>query len=96
MQSLGVFYYEVCPVLVRHGPSESGFYLPGDVEVVEYGQLALVEFDNADPVRSYERHVLENFIVYATAIDVDVLVAWVEEVSQHSHGPARFLEDEGG
>ena len=96
VQGLGVFDDEVSAVLVADGLTERGLDLSCHVEIVEDGQLALVQFDNLGHLRCYELDVVVDFVVDAGIVDVDVLIGGIEEVAQECYGAAGLLIAEAG
>ena len=96
VEGLRVFDDEIGAVFVAHGATERGFDLTCDVEVVEDGQLALVELHALGALGSDERHVVAYLFVGALFVHPYVLEGGAEEVSQQAYGASALLIDEGG
>ena len=78
-------------MLVRNCLAETGLDLTSDVEVVEDGQTAFIELHHVCTFWSDKADVVVHFLIDIGIVDVDILVAWVEEVAKHTYRSARFL-----
>ena len=92
VHSLCVLNDEIGAVLVVHCFAEPRLQLLRNVEVVEYGQLASVEFHYARLFRGYLRNIVSHGCAYLLIVYVDVLVGGIEQVAHHGHSPACFLK----
>ena len=94
MHGLSMLDDEVGSVLIVDCLPESGFQLFRDVEVVEYRNLALIEFHYTLLAWCYERYVLAYLFVNTAVIDMYCRVCRVKEVAQQCHGTACLLINE--
>ena len=93
MQGFGVLYYKISAMFVIDGFSEARLYLLCDVEIVEDGHLACVQFHDVGFVGRNHRYIVFHLVVDRLVVYIDVLVSGVEQVSYQGHCSSCFLKD---
>ena len=94
VKGFGVLNDEIGPVLVSDGATEGGLDLAGDREIVENGDIALVELDDVFRFGGNECDVVAHFFVDFPVVDVDAFKRGIEEVAKQSHGAAGLFVNE--
>ena len=88
--------YHVGTMAVVDRFAETRLNLFGYVEVVENWNFTRIEFYDVRFFRGYKRHVVFYFLINIFVVDVDVLITWVEQVSQKRYGTAGFFKHKLG